>query len=335
MNKKTPVYVISGFLGSGKTTILKKMVEDARKQNKKVGLILNELGDVNVEQHMFQEEQMVELLNGCICCSIQEDLKGTLKQFIDLPVDLLLIEGTGVANPNEIVDTLISIDFQDHFELMSIISLIDAGNFLDYQSIFSSSKEIRQLLKEQIMSATLLIINKSDLVTPKKLDKVEAAINKLAAANTKLLKSSYGDVPVTELYLKRVQTVNASQPTSCSCNHDHNEDCNHKDHVHAHHASIKAVKILDLPTFNKQEFQRWFKRLPADIIRGKGIIKVQGEEGFINFQYAAGRLSFEKISSTGPVETIMILIGNQINKDEVLDYYEKTFLQEKEVETKS
>jgi G3E family GTPase len=112
---------------------------------------------------------MVELLNGCICCSIQDDLKQTLDQFVKNPVDTLLIEGTGVANPNEIIEAIANPSYIDQFELRSIISLVDASNYLDYQSIFSSSKEIRTLLKEQLTCATLIILNKTDLISEKKL----------------------------------------------------------------------------------------------------------------------------------------------------------------------
>ncbi|MBM7662046.1 G3E family GTPase [Bacillus mesophilus] len=327
MRGKTPVYIISGFLGSGKTTVLKKLVEYTRQQNKKVGLILNELGDVNVENYMFEQEQMVELLNGCICCSIQDDLKETLQQFIDNPVDILLIEGTGVANPNEIVDTLVSTTYLENFELKSIISLVDASNFLDYQSIFSSSKEIRQLLKEQITSASLVIVNKTDLISTKQLQKVEASIYKNIANDTPMIATSYGEVSIEELLKPRIRMITSgeSDQKSCSCSsNDHKEGCEHQNH--SNHASIKAVKLDNLPSLDRKQLQKWLKGLPGEIIRGKGIVQVSGETGLTSFQYAAGRLSFEKLAEASMQETVMILIGNNIKKDEIIKYYEKGFL---------
>jgi G3E family GTPase len=326
MREKIPVYIISGFLGSGKTTVLKKLVEYTRQQNKTVGLILNELGDVNVENYMFKQEQMVELLNGCICCSIQDDLKETLQQFIDNPVDLLLIEGTGVANPNEIVDTLVSTSYLYHFELKSIISLVDASNFLDYQSIFSSSKEIRQLLKEQITSASLLIVNKTDLISTKQLQKVEASIHKNITNETPMISTSYGEVSIEELLKPRIKMITSSESESesCSCSsNDHTGGWEHQ--THSNHANIKAIKLENLPELDRKQLQKWLKGLPGEIIRGKGIVQIHDEVGLTSFQYAAGRISFEKLAESNMQGTVMILIGNNINKDEIIRYYEKGF----------
>lgn len=320
MQIKTPVYIISGFLGSGKTTVLKRMVEHARKENQKVGLILNELGDVHVENYMFQQEQMVELLNGCICCSIQDDLKGTLQQFITNPVEILLIEGTGVANPNEIVDSLISPPFHDYFDLKSIISLVDASNYLEYQSIFSSSKEIRQLLKEQISSASLLVINKTDLVSEKQLQKVEDSVKKELNESTSKINTSFGDVSVEELFKARIQIISTNEEKGCSCST--HQDCNHD----SHHANIKAVKLTNLPQFNRRNLQKWLKGLPAEIIRGKGIIQIHGESGLTSFQYAAKRITFEKLTADTVQEPVMILIGNHIDQAKIMNYYEKQLL---------
>jgi G3E family GTPase len=92
--KKIAVYVLNGFLGSGKTTVLLKMLEQYKQENKKVAVILNELGAVNVESHLFKDQQLIELLNGCICCTIQGDLYKTLQlittQHEREPIDVLL-----------------------------------------------------------------------------------------------------------------------------------------------------------------------------------------------------------------------------------------------------
>ncbi|WP_246943160.1 CobW family GTP-binding protein [Bacillus pinisoli] len=320
MQTKIPTYIISGFLGSGKTTVLKRMVEHARHQQLKVGLILNELGDVHVENYMFKQEQMVELLNGCICCSIQDDLKDTLQQFIDNPIDLLIIEGTGVANPNEIVDSLVSPPFHEHFDLKSIISLVDASNYLEYQSIFSSSKEIRQLLKEQISSATLLVINKTDLVSTKQLQKVEDSIKKELKDSTHAIKTAFGNVKMEELLLPRIQMISSIEKKSCSCSK--HEECHH----HTHHANIKAIKVTELPQFHIKHLQKWLRGLPPEVIRAKGIVQISGEYGLTSFQFAAKRITFEKLTEGTSQEPVIILIGNNLDQKNVMDYYENNLL---------
>ncbi|TXC85897.1 GTP-binding protein [Metabacillus litoralis] len=317
------VYIISGFLGSGKTTVLKKLVEECNTRGQKLGIILNELGDTNVENHLFDKEQMYELLNGCICCSIQEDLKTTLDQFVKNPVDILLIEGTGVANPNEIIEALSSPLYIDQFNLQSVISLVDASNYLDYQSIFSSSKEVRTLLKEQITSASFIILNKTDLVSEKKLDKIHTQIKKLVHEEIPIVSASYGDVSVAELLTERVRTINLTdkQVSACGCSVD--SSCSH-DHVN--HAAIKAVKLEDIPLFDKKVFEKWLKGLPENVFRGKGIVQFHKDSNLYSFQYASKKLALEEVKSKNGLKPIIILIGNGINSDAIKESYEQTFL---------
>ncbi|QGQ48351.1 CobW family GTP-binding protein [Metabacillus sediminilitoris] len=325
MKQKIQVYVLSGFLGSGKTTVLKRIVEECKKQDKQLGIILNELGDTNVENHLFDNEKMVELLNGCICCSIQDDLKQTLDQFVKNPVDTLLIEGTGVANPNEIIEAIANPSYIDQFELRSIISLVDASNYLDYQSIFSSSKEIRTLLKEQITCATLIILNKTDLISEKKLEKINSQLRKLIANEVPILHSTFGNISVDELLKKRVRTLNLSQAeqnSSCSCNGSEHD---HDDHDHVNHAKIKAVKLENLPVFEKKAFEKWLKGLPKDIFRGKGIIQFKGENSLYSFQLASRKLFLEKVEADIKQTPVIILIGNDLNSMSIKESYEQTF----------
>ena len=294
MNKPIKVYLLSGFLGSGKTTVLKRIVEEFKGKEQRIGIILNELGDINVEKHLFKDEQAYELLNGCICCSIQEDLKSTLDQFIESPVDVLLIEGTGVANPQEIIDTLSNPEYIDHFHLTSSITLVDASHFLDYNSIFSSSKEIRQLLKEQISHASLLIINKTDLVSSKKLEKVIAKIKEMASNGAKITLSTYGEISLDELLQPRMQTITLDE---------------HHNHP-THHLSIRAIKIVDVPQINKKAFAAWLKELPKEMIRAKGYIQLEDDGHLYSFQYASNKIQLEKVDNHTAENPIIILIGD-------------------------
>lgn len=319
MKKPVEVYILSGFLGSGKTTVLKKMVEECKKNNQQLGIILNELGDTNVENHLFENEQMYELLNGCICCSIQDDLKSTLDQFIQKPVDVLLIEGTGVANPAEIVEALASPMYIEQFALRSIISLVDASNYLDYQSIFSSSKEIRTLLKEQITSASLIILNKTDLVTDKKLEKITTQVRKQISADTPIIYSSFGEVVAGELLKIRTQMLNLMNEESkaCGCS----STCHHN---HVNHAAIKAIKLEDVPQVDRKDFEKWLKQLPIEVLRGKGIIQFKNDSIVYSFQYASKKLFLDEVNVNQ--DPVIILIGNKLHIETIRASYEQTFL---------
>lgn len=310
--KKIPVYIISGFLGSGKTTVLLNMLKEFKMNNLQPGIILNELGEINVESHLFENQQVRELLNGCICCTIQDDLKATLNEFIaemtKNNIDVLLIEGTGVANPLEIKEALLGTEYTDYFELHSMISLVDASQFLEYQSIFSSSAEVRKLLKEQISSATIVLLNKIDLVKEQTLAKVEGKIREQLESGVPIYKTKFGAIPVKELFLKRYRL-----------NDDDRSD------EHHHHSTINALRIDNLPVIKKRELESWLKRLPKTVLRGKGIIQLEEGGGFYNFQFSSGTLLFEKIRDSSTIQPTMILIGEKLNKDEILEKYNRTF----------
>ncbi|WP_404444769.1 GTP-binding protein [Sutcliffiella horikoshii] len=312
MPKKVPVYVISGFLGSGKTTVLLHMLNHFKDEGLKPGIILNELGDENVEDHLFQGEKVVELLNGCICCTIQDDLKSTLDQYLGEKVDVLIIEGTGVANPLEIKDVLLTPLYMEHFELQSMISLVDASHYLEYQSFFSSSKEIRGLLKEQVTSAHLLVLNKMDLVSEKELIKVESKLADELEDHIPVYRTSYGEVPLEILLEKRMQMREVKVES-------HGEDAGHdhdSHHHHHHHHHIEAVKVAFSEPINRVVLEKQLKKLSKQVIRSKGIVRLDETPGLYEFQYAASTLVLNRIEKVD-VNPSIILIGKDIDDRKV------------------
>ncbi|UAL46652.1 GTP-binding protein [Sutcliffiella horikoshii] len=314
MSKKVPVYVISGFLGSGKTTVLLHMLEHFKNEGLKPGIILNELGDENVENHLFQGERVVELLNGCICCTIQVDLKSTLDQYVGEKVDVLIIEGTGVANPLEIKDVLLTPTYMEHFELQSMISLVDASHYLEYQSFFNSSKEIRGLLKEQVTSAHLLVLNKMDLVSEKELIKVESKLADELEDHIPVYRTSYGEVPLEILLEKRMQMREVRVEGD-----GHGHDSHHHHHHHHHH--IEAVKVAFFEPVNRVVLEKQLKKLSKQVVRSKGIVRLDETPGLYEFQYAASTLVLNRVEKID-VEPSIILIGKDIDDKKVEGFCE-------------
>ncbi len=319
MTKRVPVYVISGFLGSGKTTVLLHMLNHFKNQGMKPGIILNELGDENVEDHLFQGEKVVELLNGCICCTIQEDLKSTLDQYLGEKVDVLIIEGTGVANPLEIKDVLLTPFYMENFELLSMISLVDASHYLEYQSFFSSSKEIRGLLKEQVTSAHLLVLNKMDLVSEKEFIKVESKLADELEDHVPVYRTSYGEVPLEILLEKRMQMREMGEDGRAdgARKHDHS----HGGHHHHHH-HIEAVKVAFSEPVNRIVLEKQLKKLSKQVVRAKGIVRINETPGLFEFQYAASTLVLNRIEKKVDVRPSIILIGKEIDEKKVEKFCE-------------
>lgn len=317
--KRIPVYVLGGFLGSGKTTVLLHMLQYCEQMGWKTGVILNELGEANVEGHLFQNEKVYELLNGCICCTIQDDLKETMDSLISeiahQPIDVLFIEGTGVANPLEIQEVLLSTPYIDQFELMSIITVIDASHFLEYQSIFSSSAEVRHLLKEQIVCGSLLLLNKTDVVSTEQLNRLKQKVRKIAGDKKFVVESAYGEVDPALLFEQRIQSILLDNTST------------HNAHHHHHHSNVKAIKLDALPAFNQRKFEKWIKQLPDGVLRGKGFIRLEGADGLFSFQYAAKKVAFVPVPVSLDREAVIILIGIEIEEKQIQQAYKKLITQ--------
>lgn len=308
LKTKIPVYILSGFLGSGKTTVLLKMLEHCKKKGQQPGIILNELGQANVEGHLFEDRKVVELLNGCICCTIQDDLKETMNDLVAEmdynPLDVLFIEGTGVANPLEIQEVLLTDPYVNQFEIMSIITVIDASHFREYQSIFTSSSEVRKLVKEQIVCGSLLLLNKTDLIRPEELQKVIRKIIQMGGDESNIIQCQFGQVENDILFEKRFQSFLMNpQNTDIAKEHEH------------HHSIIQAIKLEDIPSFPIKSYEKWFKGLPSNVLRGKGYIEIEQTYELLNFQYASNKVTFTKLPTTAPKKSIIILIGTDLNNE--------------------
>ncbi|MYL65700.1 hypothetical protein GLW07_20270 [Bacillus hwajinpoensis] len=302
---KVPVYLISGFLGSGKTTVLLNMIEKCRKEGTKTGIILNELGTKNVEETYFKDQNVKTLLNGCICCSIQDDLNETLRSFSEKEIDLLLIEGTGVANPIDIEAALTSPEFIRIYELNSMITVVDGSHFLEHQHFFASSKEIRKLLKQQISCANLVILNKEDLITESSIMKINKKMRGMLNDGVPVFRTTFGNIPETELFKKRYGLLTPMT------NQNHSADGHHHNH-----SSLRSIQIDGFAEVDRLLFEKWIAELPMEVLRGKGIVRFKGAPMNYHFQFASGKLSL--LQTVGEeMKPIIILIGDSLNEEKL------------------
>lgn len=298
MTKQVPVYILSGFLGSGKTTVLLHMLEYFRNRNEKPAIILNELGKVNVEKHLFSEERVNELLDGCICCSMQSNFRGVLDQLAASynEIDALIIEGTGVANPIELVDVLTDSSYRDLFELQSIIGIVDAARFLEYTHLFLSSASMRVLFKDQIKCSSYVILNKIDAISEKKLHTIESKLHSFIGEGVPVIHTSYGEVKAEDLLQKRMITSVTSETA----------------HHHHHHGSIQAIRVENIPALDKNKLKEWFHSLSEHVYRGKGIVRIEGKPELYELQFASGQLKINAMYiDDGTVASNIILIGEE------------------------
>jgi len=157
MNKKLPVYIITGFLGSGKTTFINRLLSENK--SLKPALIENEIGEIGIDNHLLNsKENIFEIFEGCVCCSVKNELLDVLDELIQVAenYDFLVIETTGIAQPDSVINAFYTDEFKNYFELKASICLVDTLNFFEQ---FEKHKE----LQKQILAATSLWLSKTDI----------------------------------------------------------------------------------------------------------------------------------------------------------------------------
>lgn len=197
-----PVTIITGFLGSGKTTLINQIL--CNKQNLKVAVLVNEFGDINIDSQLLVDinENMVELSNGCICCTINEGLVDAVYQILerDEKIDYLIIETTGLADPLPIMLTFLGTELKDLTYLDSVLTLVDCENFTPDH--FDSEAALKQ-----IAYGDIILLNKTDLVSQDKVDYLESYIKTINNA-ARILRSQYSKIPfylILDVNLSKLQ----------------------------------------------------------------------------------------------------------------------------------
>lgn len=204
MEKKLPVTVLSGFLGAGKTTVLNHVLNN--REGLRVAVIVNDMSQINIDAQLIQiggaalsrtDEQLVQLTNGCICCSLRGDLLSEVRRLAEADrYDYLLIESSGISTPMPIAESFTTEDdtgglLSDIAQLDTMVSVVDAFNFMhDYQSLddlvdrglesdTTDDRAVVDLLVEQIEFADVILLNKVDLVSQEQIDRLTAILHKL------------------------------------------------------------------------------------------------------------------------------------------------------------
>ena len=345
-----PATILTGFLGAGKTTLLKRVLTEAHGQ--KIAVIENEFGEENIDNDILAvntEEQIIQMNNGCVCCTIREDLRSTLADLAEkrrkgeLQFDRVVIETTGLADPGPVAQTFFMDDeIAESYLLDSVLTLVDAKHA-------ESQLDTRQEARRQVGFADQIFISKSDLVAK---DEVDALIHRLKHMNPRAPQRTvhFGEVPITEVFDLKGFNLNAKldiDPEFLSADahgpdhghghahdhhdhaHEHGEDCDHPHH-HAHDDDVKSFVFRNKRPFNPAKLEDFLGAIVQvygpKMLRYKGVLNMKGSERKVIFQGVHQLMGSDLGPKWAPGEekmSKMVFIGIDLPKDVLMQGLEQ------------
>lgn len=289
INSKPPMFIVTGFLGAGKTTFIKQVLEFQRQKYHFGVVIQNEIGEVGLDENIIDSEcKVISMDEGCVCCSLAGNLRKGIKKILNefIP-DFVILETTGVANPLNIlaeIDALCDIVAFD-----SVITIVDALNFEKSTTEFV-------IARDQIAAADIIIINKIDCIEDEELKKIKASIQKI---NDKAIieTSEFGHVNNGLFFIDDKLHQNKKKLITLRA----------KSHVHE---KIASLTIKDMPSIELNDFIKKFNNVPTGILRMKGLLQFKGEDNPMLVQYVSGKYEISKWD-TDFNETFLVIIGKE------------------------
>lgn len=265
-----PVTILTGFLGAGKTTLLNRILH--ADHGLRTAVLVNDFGAINIDAQLVVgvEGDTIALTNGCICCTIRDDLLHAALQLLErpLPPEYLIIEASGVSDPWAVADTFLMPELRPYFRLDSVITVVDA-DYVRQQPAYES------LIVEQISAADMVVLNKVDLVPPEQLASIEEWVLRIVP-QARILPATYSDVPLSlVLDVGRFQqraALHVVAVTDQSEAHDPAADDHSEHHHHDHGAEFATWHYVCDRPFTLNAFRRTILNLPPAIFRAKGVV---------------------------------------------------------------
>ncbi len=334
---KIPATVVTGFLGAGKTTLIRHLLENA--QGRRIALIINEFGDLGVDGDILKgcgdaacaEEDIMELSNGCICCTVAEDFIPTMEKLLerDNPPDHIVIETSGLALPQPLIRAFKWPQISTRVTVDGVVTVVDGkavaeGRFAHNVAAVDAQRKLdenldhetplSELFEDQVACADMIVINKADLLQSDEADALFARLKRDSRKGVQVVKATMGALPV-DVLLGQGIGAEADLEARHELHHHHhdeghdaNEDPHHHDHDEFESFVVTRPEITDPAAFAKQVAD---VIRAHDILRLKGFAAVEGKPMRLTVQAVGPRVDsyFDQPFGAAPRETRLVVIG--------------------------
>ena len=341
MQAKIPATVVTGFLGAGKTTLIRHMLANAN--GKRIALIINEFGDLGVDGGILKgcgiegcaEEDVMELSNGCICCTVAEDFIPTLQKLLerDAPPDHIVIETSGLALPQPLVRAFNWSEISTRVTVDGVVTVVDGkavaeGRFahdvaaVDAQRALDENLDhetpLSELFADQMACADMIVVNKADLLDETEAESLTDRLREESRDGVQVIKATMGALPVDVLLGQGIGAEGDMAARHEIHHHHHHDDEEGDDHDHHHHHDhdhddfesfvVTRPEISD-PVRFAQEVAEVIRA--HDILRLKGFVAVTGKPMRMTVQAVGPRVDsyFDRPFGAEPRETRLVVIG--------------------------
>ncbi|QFT87246.1 Putative metal chaperone YciC [Bacillus sp. THAF10] len=297
MQKKVEIYILAGFLGSGKSTLLKNLLLEEQEKGRKVAVLMNELGEYSVDTGIVGTYvALKELLNGCICCTIKDEVEiELLMLYQQEQPDVIYIEATGVAHPVEILDACLSPVIAPYVDVKSIISLVDSKRWIERSHL---NDQLQKLLEEQVRYGDQILLNKTDLISTEEQARIQSEVAEINPRAPQFM-TSFADIPLSKLRISRDEI-----------------EVTGKEELHVHkHLHIQTMTYQFQSEISKSAFEKWLTALPPTIFRVKGFVQFEGDSHTFLIQYSYGLPYMHKQPVNFPKN--LVLIGSNLDKEKL------------------